>query len=289
VMRGVLGLCLRDVNNHGGDCGPPADDCGGSDGSTGCFIVSAATGSPASAEVVRLRRLRGRVAASSRVAAELIDAIYAEYHQWSPEIAAGVRRDALARDAVLRLVVRPLLAWYALAGVLALDPGDHGAIADAAEDLSRARDGHPPAPAIASVLEAIRSGEPLSADAPESLRGFASKAAEAARFRLAAWAIIDPLFRIWGSAGRELDAVGDVAAWLATAPLEVLTPARDPDLLDADIEALARFFRFRPDARPELGLRLARAWPDARDALARHGFIDLASPDGQLPRPGSQT
>ena len=72
VMRSELGLCLRDVNNHGGDCGPPADDCGGSDGDPGvdCFIVTATTGSPASVEVNRLRQLRDRVVAASGLSAD---------------------------------------------------------------------------------------------------------------------------------------------------------------------------------------------------------------------------
>src|SRR5260221_145191 len=130
VLRAQLRLCLRDVHSHDGGCGG-GSDCGGSAGNAdggppaggcanpsggGCFIVSATTGSPASIEVTHLRHLRDRVAAASGLAAKLIDAIYDEYYQFSPGIAANLEQDAVARNAVLRIVVRPLLAWYTLAG-----------------------------------------------------------------------------------------------------------------------------------------------------------------------------
>ena len=47
-------------------------------------------GSAESAEVNRLRRLRDRVAARSGLAGELIDRIYRDYYQFSPDIAADL-------------------------------------------------------------------------------------------------------------------------------------------------------------------------------------------------------
>ena len=80
VMRSALGYCLRDVNNHGGGCGH-GDDCSGppTPDNGGCFIVSAVTGSPRSAEVTGLRALRDRVASASSLGSQLIDAIYSDY------------------------------------------------------------------------------------------------------------------------------------------------------------------------------------------------------------------
>ena len=135
VLRAQLGLCLRDVCNHDGttgmgdtcggslgnaDGGPPAGGCAaGNDG--GCFIVSAATGSAQSHEVTRLRLLRDRIAGMSGLSSRLIDLIYDEYFQFAPAIAERVETDRTARSAVLAVVVKPLFAWYSLAGILALE------------------------------------------------------------------------------------------------------------------------------------------------------------------------
>jgi hypothetical protein len=276
VMRGVLGLCLRDVNNHGGDCGPPADNCGGSTGDTGtsCFIVSAATGSPASIEVIGLRRLRARVGTASKLAAELIDVILDEYYQFSPRIAADIQQDAAARQSVLRIAVRPLLAWYTLAGALALEQADQKVIGRAVEDVARVCASQLEASSIAAVLETIRSDRPLPADAPRLLLDIAATLHEAARFRFASWAILDPLVRVWTSAARGLYIVEEVAGWLASAPLEMLTPPRDPELLDLELRALAGFLSFTPRAQRQIGMRLASAWPDALEALIHRGFVE---------------
>lgn len=270
VMRSALELCLRDINNHFGGCGS-GDDCGGT--SNGCFIVSATTGSSESAEVTSLRQLRDRVAGVSGLSAQLIDVIYDEYYQFSPGIAVELERDAVARTAVLWIVVRPLLAWYTLAGTLALEQTDPKAVTQAARDVLSACPGYLGGSSIAALLETIRSGEPLPTDAPQLLLNFAPRIREAAGLRFASWAILDPLVRAWTSITCHLDVVDQVAQWLATAPLEALAPPRDSERLDLELGALAGFFDFRPTARRQLGERLAGAWPDASVALARHGFI----------------
>jgi hypothetical protein len=287
VLRSQLGLCLRDVNNHDGGCGP-GDDCGGSAGNEdggppaggcaagndgGCFIVSVTTGSSESDEVNRLRQLRDRVGSVSGLSAQLIDVIYGEYYQFSPAIAAELEQDAFARQAVLWVVVRPLLAWYTLAGTLAFDQDNEEAVKRAARDVLSACPRYLSGSVVA-LLEAIRSGESLPADAPQLLLDFAPRIQEAARFRCASWAILDPLTRAWRSADSGLDVVEEVSQWLATAPLEVLAPPSDPQLLDLELGTSASFFNFRPAAKRQLGERLAAAWPDATAVLARHGFIN---------------
>ena len=275
VMRSELGLCLRDVNNHGGDCGPPADDCGGSNGDPGwgCFIVSATTGSPVSVEVSRLRRLRARVGTASRLAAQLIDVIYDDYYQFSPEIAAQIQQDEVARETILGIVVRPLLAWYTLAGALALGHAHQETISQAEADVLRACASQVGASSIAALLEMIRSNNPLPPNAPPLLLHFAPKIREAERFRFASWAILNPLVRVWTSAARDLDLVEEVAQWLSTAPLEALAPPPNRELLDVELRALAGFLRFKPMAQKQIGMRLASAWPDAIDALTRQSFL----------------
>jgi hypothetical protein len=277
VLRSQLNLCLRDVCNHGLQCGP-GDDCGGStgpDGSTGpeiiCFIVTATTGSSASEEIVVMRQLRDRVAAVSGLGAQLIDAIYGEYFQFSPAIAADLQQDATAREAVLQIVVRPLFAWYTLAGALGLER-DAAAVKRAVRDVGKACPRYL-ASTIAALLETIRAGEPLPAGAPRMLLDFAPRIREAAQFRFASWAILDPLVRVWTSTSRQLDVTDEVAQWLATAPVQALRPPRDAAALDREFGGLAKFLDFDPAARQQLGARLLEAWPDAAEALERHGLI----------------
>ncbi len=270
VMRSELGLCPRDVNNHGGGCGS-GNDCGGSSNG-GCFIVTATTGSAQSEEVNRLRQLRDRVATASGLSAQLIDRVYLEYSQFSPPIAAQLQQDPIARQAVLQSVVRPLLAWYSLAATLAFDHAGDQALDHALQELSSACSpdlSH----TMAALAQSIHTGEPLPGDAPQLLLNFAPKAQEAARFPYAAWAILDPLARAWNSAASGLDLVDQVSQWLATAPLEALTPPADPNLLDAEVGALASFFGFMPAAKHQLGEQMAAAWPDAAPALAHYGFV----------------
>jgi hypothetical protein len=242
-----------------------------------CFVMTATTGSTASVEVQRLRELRDRVSARSRLSAELIEVVYGEYYEFSPGIAAELRANPLAREAVLATVVRPLLAWYGLAGALALEREDEAAVSGAVAEMAAARGGLDGG-MIGGLLERIRAGEALPASAPGFLVELAPRVAAAAGHRNAAWAILDPLIRAWRMEVANREAVVDeVGEWLATAPLEYLAPGPDPELLDEELRVLAGFLAFRPLARAELGARLRTAWPGAADALRRAGM--LSSPE----------
>ena len=236
----------------------------------GCFIVTAKTGSPASAEVRRLRQLRDRVRKASTLAARLIDEIYSEYGQISPPIAAHLQRDARLRESVLETAVRPLLTWYALAATLALEPAEVSAAADAAQKVLHACRGSLPPRTIGGVLEAVRAGTVLPRGAHPLLLHLAPRLAH---LRLASWAVVDPLIRVWRSIADGLNLEDEVAGWLANTPLEVLVPSGDPELRKVEIEELTRFFAFRPSVRPQVGQRLLEAWPDAGGALERAGFV----------------
>lgn len=272
VMRTEMGYCLRDVNNHGGGCGhgndcsgPPTPDTGG------CFIVSATTGSPRSAEVERLRRLRDRVAACSALGAQLIDQIYGEYYRFSPAIAAELDHTTTAREATLRLVVRPLLAWYTLAGALALEHTDKEAVRRAKNDLAGACPRLFGRAAIAGVLESLLAGQAVPRGAPRMLREFGPQIEAAARLPFARWAILDALALAWSPASHR-DPAGAVAQWLASAPLDRL-PVSAGVRFEEQLGALARFFDFDPAARLVLGERLARVRPNDAAVLAINGFV----------------
>lgn len=249
--------------------GQPGEPLGGN----GCFIMTATTGSSESVEVNHLRDLRDRVSEASRLGAQLIDVIYGEYEQFSPGIAAKLQQDAITREAVLQTVVRPLLAWYTLAGTLAFEPADQKAINQAAQDVLKVCPQYLGGISIITLLEAIRAGEELPANTPPVLLDLAPRIAH---FQFASWAILDPLIRAWRSATDQLDVVDEVAQWLVTAPLEALSAPSDPEILDAELGVLADFLDFKPAVRQQLGERLLAAWPNAAVALEHAGFVSQA-------------
>ena len=243
-------------------------ESGGDDGG-GCFIVTAATGSAESEEVTGLRQLRERVRATSSLGGQLIEAIYDEYAQFSPKIADELELDTVSRMAVLQIVVKPLFAWYTLAGKLALDQADQQTVSQGVQALLDACPQYL-GNTILTQLEAIRAGEALPADAPAQLVELAPRIAH---LPFASWAILDPLIRACRSVKDNLDVVDEVAQWLATAPLESLSRPNDPKQLELEFGKLTSFFNFKPTARPQLGERLLTAWPEAAVSLEHTGFI----------------
>ena len=236
-----------------------------------CFIVTAATGSANSDEVVLLRELRSTVAGSSVLAARLIDGVYDEYRRFSPAVASWMDDDAHARQHARETVVTPVVAWYKLAGALALNGADRS-IVEAAKGA--AVDACPPELSpwhAAAMFDALRRGEPLPDNLPSALANLGARLTSASRMPLVAWAIFEPLSRIWSAAIRPRDLVGDVAAWLATAPLDRLAAPPDHEL-EAQIREVVSLLGFDPAAREQLVARLNGAWPSAGPALSRAGF-----------------
>lgn len=238
-----------------------------------CFIVTAASGSEQSDEVVGLRQLRDRVAGMSRWSASLIDEIYREYEQFSPAIAESIEDDALVRQAVLRVVVRPLVAWYSLAGKLALDSGDHRGIEAAVRALDAACPRYLGAASIVAALNTLNSEQGGAVSGSIIPAAFRARVQAALGFKNATWAILDPLVRAWTCATERRDVIGEVAGWLAHAPLDLLSPVDPHEDAERECAALSAFMNFRPDARRELGKRLLVAWPRYAEGLARHGFV----------------
>lgn len=260
----VQAHCLNPVTT------PPGG--GGGGGSPSCFIVTAATGSAQSAEVNGLRQLRDRVGGVSRLGAQLIEAIYREYAQFSPAIAADLEQDTVSRQAVLWVVVRPLVAWYSLAGKLGLER-DEESVRAAVQQVAEACPRYLSPASIASMLEVVRSGRELPETAPDLLREFAPKIADAARFPFASWGILEPLVRVWTAAAEGRDVVEEVAQWLAGAPIDSFLIPASPQQLESELEVLSGIMAFHPAARRQLGERLLAAWPHARPALERTAFI----------------
>ena len=273
VLREALGLCLRDIMNHEGDCGA-GSDCGGSAELSGCFIVTATTGSPESAENARLKVIRDGIVRGTALGATLLDEIYRDYYRFSPQIAAELVEDAELRDEVLRIAVRPLLAWYGLVETLALKP-DQPAVAQCAARnvLQACRSANTDALGTSALLSAIVGDDPVPAEAPAPLRYLASRLHGAVALPFAGWAILDALARAWTCAATGSDVVQDVAAWLAEAPLERLAPPASADELDIELALLAQGPLALAPLRHHVGARLANAWPQHLDVLRRHDFL----------------
>lgn len=215
--------------------------------SSGCFIVTAATGSDTSDEVGALRRLRDEVAARAPAAGRLIDAIYAEYWQFSPALAQRIDGDALLKDGTLMAAVRPLLGWYRLAGALALG----GDAAAARVELAAACPGWMQPGSVAALIGRIRREGAVPAEAPAMLQDLAAHFVRAASLPLIDWAILEPLETLWSTAARQSDPVAAVAAWLAAAPVA-------PMALTGGAEAaqVAELVGFDPAARRRLEERI---------------------------------
>ncbi|MDQ3934065.1 MAG: hypothetical protein M3340_05470, partial [Actinomycetota bacterium] len=110
-LRSALAITLRDPNNHAGGCGfVPSMTAPGS-GSTGggCLVVTAAYGSPAAEQVVRLQSHRDGVLRRSLLVRDVFAQIDREYYQYSPRIARDMRLDPAYRHAISLLVVNPLM------------------------------------------------------------------------------------------------------------------------------------------------------------------------------------
>jgi hypothetical protein len=216
--------------------GDPNEPTGAGGDAGGCFIVTAVTGDPWSAEIVELRAARDAVSAACPLAAAMIAEVYSEYAQFSPAIAARLAgRNRAATAASVRLV-RPLLAWYRLAARLALRPRDRRA---------HARDDASLNDAVAASLRAGTAdgalGEVVS---PAELRQIAALPS-------ACWAIVDPLQRMLRRPRPKGGWAEAIGAWLAAAPIEShltrssLAPA-------VEIEGLRRLFRFDPEIAERL-------------------------------------
>jgi hypothetical protein len=265
-------VCLPPVGYDGNN--PP-----GQQGGTGpwptisCGFVAVTIGTSHTAAMNRLRHLRDRVAAASPLAGRLIEVVYDDYFKVSPSIAAELQHDVISRNAALAVVVRPLLAWYTLAGAVAFERADPKTIDKAVQEVVDACPAYFGRRAIVDLLENIRTGEALSADKFPILRDFAPRLREAAKLRFASWAILDPLVRAWRSAAEPLEMVEEVAKWLSDAPIESLSVPSAPESLDKQLRVLAGFLNFSPTARRRLGERLTAAWPDKANVIGRAGFL----------------
>lgn len=248
-------VCLDNPNTipDGHDPNIPGQSGGQEFDGGGCFIITATTGSATSTEVTELRALRDRVRARSPLAGRLIDSIYADYARFSPAIASGLHGNAFARNLVLGLVVKPLFAWYRLAGVLGLEPENSEAQSAWRAALVEAGAVHRQLAPMLSLLAAARTDAERAGPVPPQLRQLAAQLEELPH---ATWALLDPLTRICKIADEGSDPAAEIADWLACAPIEAARGPVSRADLRRERSTIAGFFSFAPGRREAVLTRL---------------------------------
>jgi hypothetical protein len=221
---------------------------------------------------MRLAMVRDRFVGTTQLGRALLDAIYCDYYSFSPPIADELAGDAELREQVLRTCVRPLLAWYGLTEVLALNPGERRAAERAAEAVLSACQANTDPATTLTLLEATLGGNSVPDDAPELFGYLASRLRGAVALPYAAWAIFTPLVLAWTCAATGADVIDQASTWLGEAPLERLPPPAVDERLDVEFRLLAQGpFEARP-LREKVGARMLAAWPHLAEDLRRHGF-----------------
>jgi len=197
-----------------------------------------------------------------------IDAVYGEYNQFGPAIADELRRDDDTRELVLDTVVRPLLAWYELAGALALaDAGVDTLLESLRRQVQRCVDMLAGGGLETAVL-GITDGEVSEAGPTAVPSGLALLAPRFVDYPLASWALLDPLMRLWRAAHRidEVDLIAEIGEWLAAAPFKV---AAGRESLPDEVRSVTGFL----GDHPELSRQLQDKADLAKDRPSRTSLI----------------
>lgn len=265
-FRTALGQVPRDPDHwFESDC-----DCPG-----GCCIVaSVASGSPWSAQVHALRRLRDGLLRGTRVGHQLFDAIHEEYYRFSVSVARTAASDERAREMVDRWLVRPLVRTLELAAARFTDPTASPlaeALADDADSGFLAELGGPSTwRRLRDVLKDAAQGKvpfavPIfgGAGAAKIFRALASDLPHCPHVR---WAIVEPLALYAEARARYAESGSSRTAgawleeqfdfWLAELPFEQIFAGLTAREIAADLDALAAKVFTREAVRRRLGERL---------------------------------
>ncbi len=286
-LRQEDGLPLRDPNNHNGGCGSGA----GGGGDTNCFIVSAVSGPGNTGRLNGLRRLRDLYLRRSALGAGFFGALWDEYYQFSPAIAADIRSSAVLRPLVSILCVEPLLRFFELLdhylseGWKMEDSTDklNRVVQRFLEDTSRTglrADAILSMPAILGQLKeylqldpgdgrkeplVISSGHDTADSVLEYLAAIVSSKLSEVRF--ITWGILEPVIFFWRLAGERAEAAASrggypaphfpqwVDAWLSEVPIPHGFEKLDEEEMRASLAQLAATVFTVPVVRKRFGER----------------------------------
>lgn len=116
-LRRTLGLFQR--QGHDGGCGPltpPPPDTNGTEKTPriGCYIATAAHGSPLAPDVEILRRFRDDVLRKTRAGRAFFERFWDHYYRVSPAIVEMMSRDPDVKDVVRWSIVTPVVRYLEL-------------------------------------------------------------------------------------------------------------------------------------------------------------------------------
>ena len=283
LLRTAEGIPLRDPNSHYGGCGTCPHI------KTGCFIVSAAFGSPHSPQVDEFRGLRDRLLRQSTLGDEFFNCLFNEYFEFSPDVAQDMDASLPLRTAVAALVVEPLMSFLNL-----LERYLRGAWQDSAftEEIARSLDnscarlheidgGNWGVGVISKrFTELLREGDDFRAagekqikaediapdDGPQVLDYLAHAIGESGNSRVyVSWALVTPLFLYWraladcridGRARASRALLEGIEDWLDDLPIPSQLPYSAPEVAYQDLALLKETFFAMPAFRHRFGRRL---------------------------------
>ena len=297
VMRDQMGLPERLTTDHSGGCG------GGDPG--GCLVVTAAYRSEIENPARWLHAVRGAMLPRYGLGGHLFSQAYAQYLEFSADIATSMRVDDELRAAVRSLVVDPLLQVYAAAAARWLRTS---VVQHAAGQLDRpmpAAVRHPaltpPAPELASAMAAILHSALTSTgslhahrDIPGAARRVMPVIAAGSIGRLTRWALVEPLALYWELCAEGGDIVGLLPAavaqrsadWLGRAPALYSNPPPDPARLADDLRAVLVRMRLSDEEQIALSRRLVELHSrdvdyDLSAAIRQAGFVHVTHIEAQ--------
>ncbi len=261
-----------------------------------CIVASVASGSPWSAQVHALRRLRDGLLRGTRIGHQLFDAIHEEYYRFSVSVARTAAADERAREMVDRWLVRPLVRTLELAAAHFTEPETSSLAEALAEDANSGFLAELGGPAnwrrLRSLLEDAARGEVPFAlpilGGPAAAKIFRALAANLPDCPHVRWAIVQPLalyaeararYAESGSsrsAGAWLEA--QFEAWLAEIPFEQVFAGLTTREIATDLDVLATRIFARQAVRHRIGARLlaeGRVVPSSpfAERLTRAGYF----------------
>ena len=118
AIRQEHNIVLRDAHNHGGGVGtvacqpfvPNTDP----DNGNGCFIVSAAYGSPSAVQVSMLQQMRDYYSRESILVGWFMSQMRDQYYRFSPQISMDMWKCHKLRSCISQLIVEPLICYFQL-------------------------------------------------------------------------------------------------------------------------------------------------------------------------------
>jgi hypothetical protein len=274
ALRSEQSLALRSVNNGAKGCGlPNPGQHGGFSWSNVCFIVSAAVDNSDIARIAKLVQLRDLLARHSALGRGVFDGVFGEYYQFSPGIAADMKRLPGLRLSVSELIVQPLLDFFEVLGAYALGGWDlmkcdrefEDRVGRFRETVGRDRQAEEICLYLSEVpsrLDSCNRRRPARPSPELHTAGWRSVleyvvgvvgASTAGMFTV--WALLSPLEFYWRAVARDGTRFAEfVDDWLARVPFATVEFASEREL------------------RQERALleRTVLRSPGARDALTRH-------------------